>query len=408
MLRLNPEHLMTRQAHFALLMFILVPGCAKHAPLTGPMPLEQAMKLIDARASWTSFSPINIPRHPAEKHLAGMTIVLDPGHGGDAAKPNWKRGPTGVREAEMNLRVSLLLKRLLQDAGANVILTRESDTDLDLSDRAAIANSAIRPDGGTGADLFISIHHNAGGGPTTNYTSIWYHGQVDDNEPDLDAARYVAHALGRHIRTQVAKTSPVLSSHLMYDSGFGVLRACHVPAILCECSFYSDPVEEQRLRDAGYNLREAYAIYEGLCEYAYCGRPTQSTPKSESSTQGIRLTTTLNDGLPSWWGSNFNRIVTSTVTVTLDDKRIAFNYDKASKRITATLPPDVTAGDHVLWIHHANMFKNHNWPQRYTVQVNRDDRGVQAWIVDTLPAARPTLPSTQPAATRSTTRRIRG
>src|SRR5436853_624041 len=82
---------------------------------------------------------------------------------------------------------------------------------------APMANSVVRADGGVGADLFISIHHNATSNRSVNYTTIWYHGSVDDNEPDLDPARYIAHAIGRHIRTQVAKTAPVLSSQLMYD-----------------------------------------------------------------------------------------------------------------------------------------------------------------------------------------------
>jgi N-acetylmuramoyl-L-alanine amidase len=417
------------------------------------------MKLIDQRDTWTALPPINIPRHPAEKFLANMTIVVDPGHGGDAWKSNWKRGPAREREAEMNLRVALLLKRLLKDAGANVILTRESDTDLDLDERAAMANSAVRPDGSEGADLFISIHHNAGGGAGTNFTSVWYHGAVDDNEPDLDVARYVAHGLGRHMRTQVAKTSPVLSSHLMYPSGFGVLRTCQVPAILCECSFFSDPAEEQRLRDAAYNLREAYGIYEGLCEYAYCGRPTQSTPvadtgmnnmsfkfesddpsnkhqhglaalsrTTDSSSEVIRapatqpsspsassrndslsydqigghattmITTTLSEGLPTWWGSDKNRTISSTINLTLDNQPLPFAFDSKSKTVTARLPQDLKPGEHVLWIHHANMFKNHNWPQRYLLSTNAGEQTTKSWIIDALPATRPTLASTNPSS----------
>src|SRR5688500_19555726 len=103
------------------------------------------------------------------------------------------------------------------------------------------------------------------------------------------------------MRTQVAKTAPIFSSQLMYDSGFGVLRACDVPGVLLECSFFSDPEEEKRLVDAGYNLREAYAVYVGLCEWAYCGRPTQPTPTLASWNDKITLTTTLDEGLPSWW-----------------------------------------------------------------------------------------------------------
>ncbi len=358
------------------------------------------MKALDHRADWHDLAGPTFPRHPAEKFLSGLTIVIDPGHGGDAWKTDWKRSASGTREAEINLRVSLLLARLLKDADVNVILTRESDTDLDLEERAAMANSAVRRDGSIGADLFISVHHNATESKTTNFTSVWYHGAVEDNEPDLDVARYVAHALGRHMHTQVARSAPVLSSHLMYASGFGVLRTCQVPAILCECSFFTAPVEEQRLKDASYNLREAYGIYEGLCEWAYCGRPTQTTPYVEE----LKLTTTLDDGLPGWWGKDANRIVTSTINITLDSERLPITYDAKCHALATTLPSDVSDGDHVLWIHHANMFKNHNWPQRYLVNVSRGDATVKAWITDTLPASRPSLATSRPATTRSSSR----
>src|SRR5689334_11141302 len=116
-------------------------GCAKHA--AGPTSIDQAMNMLDHRPAWTQIPAVDVPRHPAEQYLNGMTFVLDPGHGGDAWKEHWKRGPTGVREAEINLRVGLLLGKLLREAGAKVVLTRESDTDLDLDERAAMANSVV-------------------------------------------------------------------------------------------------------------------------------------------------------------------------------------------------------------------------------------------------------------------------
>src|SRR5688572_3164524 len=84
-------------------------GCGrpKQSPATqpatarAPMSLESAMRLIDERAAWTDHPPIDVPRHPAEKYLAGWTIVLDPGHGGDDGgasdtRAAHKRGPAGV------------------------------------------------------------------------------------------------------------------------------------------------------------------------------------------------------------------------------------------------------------------------------------------------------------------------
>jgi len=345
------------------------------------------MTRIYTRPDWIgSYPAIIIPRHPAEKFLKGVTIVLDPGHGmsdGNSVEkdPTYKRGPTGVREDDINLRVGLLLHRLLKDAGANVILTRDRDMYLGLKERADIANSAIRPDGGVGADLFISIHHNAVNNPVANYTSVWYHGQVDDAETGLDAARYIAHRLGAAMRTDVGKTSPLLSDQLMYPGGFGVLRACEVPGILLECSFYTQHEEEQRLRDAGYNLREAYAIYEGLCEWAYGGRPTQLTPSVAFSPVGgnqVRLATTLDERLPDWWGRDRTRILQSSVRVNINGKPVPHDFDPVTKQLTATftLPSRGEPGTTMaidLEIHFSNMFKHANHPQRYVVEVQPQD-----------------------------------
>ena len=232
---------------------------------TPVMSIDNAMKLIDARDDWHDFPPITVPRHPSEKYLKGLIIVLDPGHGG---KDHNGKGPTGILEADMNLRVGLLLARLLGDAGANVTLTRNNDSFLELADRAKIANTIKRPDGGVGADLFISLHHNSTQSRTTNWTSVWYHGQIDNAEVSLDAARFVAMDLNKAVPPPTLRSPrrfSVINSCI--PAGLGCC-ACTVPCFLCESSFYSNPIEERRLADAGYNLREAYAIYTGLCEWA--------------------------------------------------------------------------------------------------------------------------------------------
>jgi N-acetylmuramoyl-L-alanine amidase len=368
------------------------------------MSVAEAMKLIDSRDDWTKHPPINVPRHPAEKFLKDLTIVIDPGHGGEdggnsSTKPaGYKAGRGGEKEAHINLRVALLLERLLKDAGCDVVMTRHGDDTISLRARAEVANNVKRRrDGVIGADLFVSIHHNAGS-RGSNYGSVWYHGSVDDNEPDLDVARYLALELGRAQRTQVAKTSPIFSSQLMYGSGFGVLRATNMPAVLCECSFFSDREEEARLRDAGYNLRQAYALYTGLCEWAYCGRPTQTMPAVKSSGDAITLTTTLDEGLPPWWGVDRSRILRSTVNVTLDNKTVPIQFDELTRTLTATLPTAAMSGEHDIVIHHENFLKNHNWPQRYAL----DDGKIRQ-----LPSRRPSRPSaTRPASRPATTRAV--
>ncbi|MEM7683098.1 MAG: N-acetylmuramoyl-L-alanine amidase [Planctomycetota bacterium] len=366
-----------------------------------PTTFDQAVAMIDGRAEWVDHQrPIDIPRHPAEKYLEGWVIVLDPGHGGRADVRGYKRGPTGVREAEMNLRVAHLLARLLRDAGATVELTRTGEVSDRANDnlkgthklRADLANTIARPDGGVGADLFISIHHNAASSPTANYGSVWFHGASRYAEPDMDAARYVAHRLGAHLRTDVARTAPLHSDSQMYASGFAVLRHAQVPAFLLESSFFSHPEEEQRLRDAGYNLREAYAVYEGLCEYAYGGRPSQTPPEvidasaQPASTQGdadtpglagTRLRTIVDPGLPDWWGSDRLRTLPSTVSVFVDGQRVPHLFDPETGALEFDLPTSADPAEAYaqceVAIHHTNEYKHSNYPQRYAVTLEDNE-----------------------------------
>jgi len=353
----------------------------------GPTSLDKAMSRLDDRPDWKTYHKPDVPRHPAEKHLQGWFIVLDPGHGGEAHKKGYKRGPTGVREAEMNWRVAKLLERLLVDAGVHVTLTRHSDEFIGLKERAEIANNLPRPDGKIGADLFISLHHNASSRESANFSSVWYHGEADWAEPSLDVAKYIAHRLGAEMRTNVAKTSPLLSDQLMYAGGFGVLRQSHVPAVLCESSFFSNKAEEQRLRDADHNLVEAYAIYLGLCEYAYGGRPTQTLPTVELSGDTLRISTVLDDGLDKqWWGHERDRTLSSTISVYLEGKRLDAHYDQAAKTVTAMTQADQVAaiadGGLTLEVHHANKLKHHNYPQRY--QIITDPNADGAFLVTPL------------------------
>ena len=171
------------------------------------------------------------------RHLKGFKICLDPGHGGQAHIADYKRGPTGVREAEVNLQVALHLRNMLQEVGATVIMTRVDDSYVSLPTRSQIANESD-------ADFFISLHHNGIDNPETNYTSTWYHGDADDSRQSLDLARYVQQGVSDALRLPNSPATGLFSDKLVTTSGFGVLRLTQCPAVLCEASFLSNPEEE--------------------------------------------------------------------------------------------------------------------------------------------------------------------
>jgi N-acetylmuramoyl-L-alanine amidase len=182
---------------------------------------------------WSAQPEPSFPIPPYARFLKNVEIVVDPGHIGQRDRPNWKRGPTGLREAAVNLRVAQYLREFLAAAGATVILTRDEDRSLDLDDqadlneRAAIANDAR-------ADLFLSIHHNGVNNPSANYTSVFYHKSPDHSPASLCAARFVLQGVNDALRLESHLACALLSDHLVAKkNGFRVLRLARVPAVLC-------------------------------------------------------------------------------------------------------------------------------------------------------------------------------
>lgn len=348
---------------------------------------EGALNPLTAPAKhyvWTDQPPPAFPVPPYARFLKDVVIVLDPGHGGDAHRPNWKRGPTGLREAEVNLRVAQYLREFLDAAGARSLLTREADVDLDSNDKTAL-RKRIEIANRRRADLFLSIHHNSVADqkkdPHTNYTSVWYHAGPDHSPASLCAARYLLTGLNEALRLEEHLECALLNDTLIYpDSGFGVLRQAEVPAVLSEASFYSNPEEEERLRDPLYLRREAYGLFLGLARWAQAGLPRVQWVETSNGAasrnaggasngrtgaaarggSGQTVTIALDDGFGGrgGWGGDKPRIRADSIVVKLDGRRIDFTADWSKRLLRVTLPAPGT-GPRRLYVDFENIFGQH-------------------------------------------------
>ena len=122
--------------------------------------------------------------------IKGKIIVIDPGHGGIE---KGAVGLKGLKESEVNIGVALHLWSLLKAAGAQPVLTRYTDSSVykgedftlkkDLRARAEISNMH-------GADLFISIHHNASENNNNTNKLIIFH-KTSDSGRSRDAAQSI-------------------------------------------------------------------------------------------------------------------------------------------------------------------------------------------------------------------------
>jgi N-acetylmuramoyl-L-alanine amidase len=330
----------------------LPPLPARLDPLTTP---PQDYRWIDLPAP-------EFPVPPYARFLKGATIVLDPGHVGQHDPGgSWKRGPTGLREAEVNLRVAQFLREFLVTASARVSLTRDADQSPNLPDkedlkqRSEVANAAH-------ADLFLSIHHNANGKPEPNYTSLFYHDSPIHGAASRCAARHLLTGLNDALRLEAHLECAVLDDVLLYENGLAVLREAEVPAVLSEASFHSNPAEEARLRDPVYNRREAYGLFLGLARWAQAGLPRVHLVKiARDKPRGpAEALLTLDDGLSArgGWGAELSKVVPDSIVTRLGGKPVRHIFDPKTGQVRVTLPSDRGAPG-MLFIDFQNTFGQH-------------------------------------------------
>ncbi|MGM0904285.1 MAG: N-acetylmuramoyl-L-alanine amidase CwlD [Bacillota bacterium] len=191
--------------------------------------------------------------------LSGQIIVLDPGHGGP--DPGAVQGE--AIEKDISLSVSLKLRDYLQQQGALVVMTRETDIDLadkelkgysrrkvqDLKRRLELINHSE-------ADFFASIHLNAIPSSKWKGAQTFYSGQFKESKR---GAKFIQEELRRNLENtnREAKTS----------NSIYILKNSEVPGVLVEIGFLSNPTERQMLRQDEYQEQVAASIYQGIMRY---------------------------------------------------------------------------------------------------------------------------------------------
>lgn len=173
------------------------------------------------------------------------TIVIDPGHGGDRPGARYE----DIEEKDINLSVSKKLSQILQSQGYHVVMTRTSDIDVGLYERADIANAV-------NADLFVSIHSNAA-----------------ENSPDYQGIYTYYHPSsnrGARLASTIQKPLTALTGGIdrgIRSADFVVIRETNMCAVLVEMGFMSNHEELSRLIDESYQDKLAAGIADGIVSY---------------------------------------------------------------------------------------------------------------------------------------------
>ncbi|CAN5352626.1 N-acetylmuramoyl-L-alanine amidase [soil metagenome] len=238
---------------------------------TGPRP-----------ANRRPVAPRMDPR-PAERPL----IVIDAGHGGHDP------GASGANrhESDLTLAAALALKAELDATGRyRTLLTRTNDSYVDLYQRVRVARNAD-------ADLFISLHADAGADPATRGASVytlseqgatravrevtrgdnWHRDlHLPGRDPSVD--RILLDMTQRATQNRSAQFARVLLTHIEAadqpllrrshrDAGLAVLLAPDVPAVLLEMGFITNPDDERALSDTRSRRRLMRAVADGIDRY---------------------------------------------------------------------------------------------------------------------------------------------
>ena len=297
------------------------------------------------------------------KYLSGKKIFLDPGHGGDERK---NIGPQKITvEADANLNVALALREFLKEGGVEVVMSRDKDMTVDLKERSFMADRS-------GAEIFISIHHNApgsGGDEGINYTSTYYHAKETDYEyepSERDLAKFIQRDLAYAMRNSggLGSFDGTYSDYSIYPgAGFSVLRVTKIPSILVEGGFFTNLHEERRLAIDEFNKIQAWGIFRGIARYYAAGIPKIELATSDSIfyQADIDLQFAVIDSV----GIN-----PESVRVYFDSlKTQSFTFTEQEGTLSLSLS-GVSPGEHAIRIIAENKNGNHAFPFHQKIIVN--------------------------------------
>jgi N-acetylmuramoyl-L-alanine amidase len=184
-----------------------------------------------------------------------VKIFLDPGHGGADS------GATGngLQEKNVTLQIATRIEAILMNEYENVdiLMSRTGDQTVSLTSRTNAANS-------WGADFFLSIHINAGGG--TGFESYIY--------PNVGVPTTTYR---QALHEEVLKVAN-LSNRGQKQADFHVLRETNMDAVLTENGFIDHTSDAEKLKNPSFITSLARGHANGLARAFNLRRKTTPAP----------------------------------------------------------------------------------------------------------------------------------
>lgn len=171
---------------------------------------------------------------------------------------------TGISESDINLKITLKVQNLLEQAGATVILTRSDENGIyDLEDstlrqkKVADIKNRVKIGNEAQADIFVSIHLNKI--PQTQYWG-WQTFFKEGNEESTKLARSLQNGLNEAVQKENKRES--LKIENVY-----IIEHVEIPIAIVECGFLSNEEEKALLQTEEYQNKLAWGIYVGIMDY---------------------------------------------------------------------------------------------------------------------------------------------
>jgi N-acetylmuramoyl-L-alanine amidase len=271
-------------------------------PAEATKPVEPVIAKVEIKAPEVKTSEVknqvanqNASAEPvqakANKSGRQIVIAIDAGHGGEDPGA---RGANGSREKDVTLMIAKKLKEKI-DSEPNMrgVLTRDSDFFIPLHGRVVKARNMQ-------ADLFVSIHADSFTNQSARGSSVFALSErgatsasarylakkenesdliggvsLDDKDPvlartllDLSQTATINDSLklGKAVLTQIGAINTLHASRVE-QAAFAVLKSPDIPSILVETAFISNPAEERRLNDSGYQDKLVTSILIGIKKY---------------------------------------------------------------------------------------------------------------------------------------------
>lgn len=186
------------------------------------------------------------------------TVLIDAGHGG--SDPG-KVSVTGTSEKDINLNVSLKLKKELEDRGYQVVMTREDDNGLysdsdrnkktaDMKKRCLLAEESK-------ADILVSIHQNSYQSEGIKGAQVFYYKASEEG-------KNLAKSIQKSFRENL---DPENGREAKANDSYYILLNVKCPAVIAECGFLSNYEEAELLEQEKYQEKVAKAVAEGVESY---------------------------------------------------------------------------------------------------------------------------------------------